>query len=105
MRKDRKTLQKKILFRTGSFLYFFWCYFSLFTGYAHAYIDPSAVTYMIQAVAALAIAAGAAVTVFRHKIAALFRKGSGHARRRPVHLTEEMEKALRQIPEDEDLYP
>ena len=85
-RGDRKAFLGKYLFRAGSFLYFFCCFFSLFTGYAHAYIDPSAVTYMIQAVAAVAIAAGAALTVFRHKIAALFRKNKGIAKHRKIRL-------------------
>lgn len=40
----------------------------------HAYIDPSAVTYVIQAVAGVLIALGAAFTIFRHKIFALFKK-------------------------------
>lgn len=38
-----------------------------------AYIDPSAVTYVIQAVAGAAIAVGAACTVYRHKIMKFFR--------------------------------
>lgn len=42
------------------------------------YIDPSAVTYMIQAVAAVAIAGGAALTVLRKKIMTLLQ---GHAKR------------------------
>lgn len=33
-----------------------------------AYIDPSAVTYIIQGVAGVIIALGAALAVFRHKI-------------------------------------
>ncbi len=33
-----------------------------------AYIDPSAVTYIIQGVAGVVIALGAAFAVFRHKI-------------------------------------
>ncbi len=33
-----------------------------------AYIDPSAVTYIIQGVAGVVIALGAALAVFRHKI-------------------------------------
>ena len=41
---------------------------------AFAYIDPSAVTYVIQAVAGVLIAIGAACTVYRHKIAKFFRK-------------------------------
>ncbi len=39
-----------------------------------AYIDPSAVTYIIQAVAGVLIAVGAACTVYRHKIMKFFRK-------------------------------
>lgn len=38
-----------------------------------AYIDPSAVTYVIQAVAGVVIALGAAFTIFRHKIFAFFK--------------------------------
>jgi hypothetical protein len=39
----------------------------------HAYIDPSAVTYVIQAVAGVLIALGAAFTIFRHKIFSFFK--------------------------------
>jgi len=56
-------------------IYFFLCYFHLFTMNVHAYIDPSVVTYMIQAVAGVLIALGAALTIFRHKIVAFFKKG------------------------------
>ena len=45
-----------------------------FTIPAQAYIDPSAVTYIIQAVAGVLIALGAAFTIFRHKIFAFFKK-------------------------------
>lgn len=38
------------------------------------YIDPSAVTYVIQAVAGAVIAIGALLAVFRHKIAAFFKR-------------------------------
>ena len=41
----------------------------------YGYIDPSAVTYVVQAVAGVVIALGALVTVFRHKIFAFFKKG------------------------------
>lgn len=64
---------KKIVTKAVKFMYFFGCFFVLFTMYAHAYIDPSAVTYIIQAVAGVLIALGALLTVFRHKIKALFR--------------------------------
>ena len=39
----------------------------LFGVNANAYIDPSAMTYMIQAVAAVVIAVGAAITVYFRK--------------------------------------
>ena len=65
---------KKILGQVFKFMYFFSCFFTLFTNYAHAYIDPSAVTYVIQAVAGVLIALGAAFTIFRHKIVAFFKK-------------------------------
>lgn len=64
---------KKIIFRAISFIYFFSCFFTLFTVPVHAYIDPSAVTYIIQGVAGVLIALGAAFTIFRHKIFALFK--------------------------------
>lgn len=64
---------KKILGRAFSFIYFFSCFFTLFTLHAHAYIDPSAVTYVIQGVAGILIALGAAFTIFRHKIFAFFK--------------------------------
>lgn len=65
---------KKIAGQIIKFVYFFSCTFALFTNYAHAYIDPSAVTYVIQAVAGVLIALGAVITIFRHKILAFFKK-------------------------------
>lgn len=64
MKKSLKLLQ---------FTYFFTCFFILLGNTSFAYIDPSAVTYVIQAVAGVAIAVGAACTVYRHKIAKWFR--------------------------------
>ncbi len=55
------------------------------------YIDPSAVTYTIQAVAAVVIAIGAALTIFRHKIAAFFKKGKNDGSKTEIHITEELE--------------
>lgn len=55
------------------FMYFFACFFVLLGNTSFAYIDPSAVTYVIQAVAGVAIAVGAACTVYRHKIMKFFR--------------------------------
>lgn len=68
-----KNCVKKVVGQTASFLYFFSCFFTVFTLHAHAYIDPSAVTYVIQAVAGVLIALGAAFTIFRHKIFAFFK--------------------------------
>lgn len=55
------------------------------------YIDPSAVTYIIQAVAGAVIAVGALLTIFRHKIAALFKKNK-NVEKKEVHFTEEAEE-------------
>ena len=64
---------KKIFGQSFKFIYFFSCFFALFTVPVHAYIDPSAVTYIIQGVAGVLIALGAAFTLFRHKIFAFFK--------------------------------
>lgn len=53
------------------------------------YIDPSAVTYTAQAIAAVVVALGALATVFRHKIAALFKKNKGETAKRVIHIKEE----------------
>ncbi len=65
---------KKKLLQVVKFLYFFSCFFMLLGNTSFAYIDPSAVTYIIQAVAGVLIAVGAACTVYRHKIMKFFRK-------------------------------
>ena len=64
---------KKVLGQAVKFIYFFGCFFALFTIPVHAYIDPSAVTCIIQGVAGVLIALGAAFTIFRHKIFKLFK--------------------------------
>ena len=46
---------KRIVGKVISFVYFFSCFFTLFTIPVHAYIDPSAVTYVIQGVAGVLI--------------------------------------------------
>lgn len=71
------------------FLYFFTWLFVLMGNTSHAYIDPSAVTYIIQAVAAVFIALGAVLTVFRHKIFSLFKKNSKHTSKREIHVLED----------------
>lgn len=80
----KKTL--KIL----KFVYFFGCFFILLGNTSYAYIDPSAVTYIIQAVAAVFIAVGALATVFRHKIAAFFKKNSQKTAKREIHIKEDI---------------
>ena len=65
---------KRIIAHLFKFTYFASCFWYFFTIPAQAYIDPSAVTYIIQAVAGVLIALGAAFTIFRHKIFAFFKK-------------------------------
>ena len=81
---------KKLLALT-KFMYFFTCWWIVFSINAHAYIDPSAVTYIIQAVAAVFIALGAIVTVFRHKIFSFFKKRSKKNEKREIHLKDSEE--------------
>ena len=76
---------KKIL----RFSYLFVCFAVMLTVHAFAYIDPSAVTYTAQAIAAVVVALGALITVFRHKIAALFKKNKGETAKREIHITED----------------
>lgn len=61
---------KKIL----SFLFFFLCAMVMCISYAAAYIDPSAVTYIVQAVAAIVIAAGAALGFYWRRIKRALKK-------------------------------
>lgn len=65
---------RKLILQAVRFTYFAGCFWYFFTIPAQAYIDPSAVTYIIQAVAGVLIALGAAFTIFRHKIFAFFKK-------------------------------
>lgn len=88
MRKRVKKM-KKMVFKLLNFIYFFVCWWIFFSIDAQAYIDPSAVTYVIQAVAAVFIAIGAVITVFRHKIIAFFKKGSKKNNKREIHLKED----------------
>lgn len=60
--------------KTLSFIYFFLCACLLFSVTAAAYIDPSAMTYIIQIVAGMAIAAGAAFGFYYRKIKRFFSK-------------------------------
>jgi len=97
-----KRIQKLI---TGcvKWLYFQTAFFLLFSGHAHAYIDPSAVTYMIQALAAVAIAAGASFTVLRQRIVRLFRKKAVAVKKPEIRLSAEIaDKDLYEAADPED---
>ena len=58
---------KSKLFKFGSKLYFFVFGMLLFTINVKAYIDPSVMTYTIQAIAGIAIAIGAIVSIYFRK--------------------------------------
>lgn len=78
--------------KTLRFAYLFICICVLLeVGAYAAYIDPSAVTYTAQAIAAVVVALGALITVFRHKIAALFKKNKGETAKREIHVVEDEE--------------
>lgn len=79
---------RKII-KAAKFMYFFTCWWFVLSINAHAYIDPSATTYIIQAVAGAFIAVGALITVFRHKIVAFFKKGSKNNTKKEIHLKED----------------
>lgn len=71
------------------FMYFFTCWWFVLSMHAHAYIDPSAVTYVIQAIAGVFIALGALITVFRHKIFAFLKKGRKDNVKKEIHIKED----------------
>lgn len=75
-----------------TFSYLFICISVILTIPAYAYIDPSAVTYTAQAIAAVVVALGALITVFRHKIATLFKKNKGESAKREIHVKEDSEE-------------
>lgn len=80
---------KRIILKSLKFFYFFTCGWVMLSMNVNAYIDPSAVTYIIQAVAAVFIAIGAVVTVFRHKIMTFFKKNSKKSAKREIHIKED----------------
>ena len=67
--------------KAAVFLYFFFFGSMLFSVTAHAYIDPSAMTYMIQIIAGVAIAAGAGLSYYFQRIKRRFSGRSGEAGR------------------------
>lgn len=80
---------KKIFFKLAKFTYFFSTMFVMMSFYSQAYIDPSATTYVIQAVGAVIIALGAVLTVFRHKIVSFFKKGKGAEEKKEIHFEDD----------------
>ncbi len=58
---------KKVLIKISGILFFGVCFALLFSLNVRAYIDPSVMTYAIQAIAGIAIAIGAAVAVYWRK--------------------------------------
>ena len=79
----------KRFIKITKFAYFYVAGLFLFSTVAFAYIDPSAVTYVIQAVAGAVIAIGALLTVFRHKIIAFFKKGKKEETKKEIHVIED----------------
>lgn len=59
-------MKKKILYLLG-FSYFGFAFMLLFGENGQAYIDPSVITYVVQAVAGVVIAVGAAVGIYWRK--------------------------------------
>jgi hypothetical protein len=59
-------MKKKLLSLSGM-VYFGFCFMLLFGVNAKAYIDPSIITYVIQAVAGILIAVGAAAGIYWRK--------------------------------------
>ena len=84
---------KKVILQIGQFVYFFSARFVMMSFYSQAYIDPSATTYVIQAVGAVVIALGAMLTVFRHKIIAFFKKGKSTEEKKEIHFEDDETKS------------
>lgn len=83
---------RKTVLKISKFLYFFCTMFVMMSFYSQAYIDPSATTYMIQAIGAAVIALGAVVTVFRHKIVSFFKKDKGAEEKKEIHFEDDETK-------------
>lgn len=60
-------MKRNTIFSVRAVIYFTFCFLLLFTNTAYAYLDPSTTTYIIQAVAGIAIAIGAFVAVYWRK--------------------------------------
>lgn len=82
---------KDKLYMSGYFVFNIVAFMNLFSVNVYAYIDPSAVSYVAQAVAGVVIAIGAIITIFRHKIAAFFKKGKTEEVKE-IHFKEDTEE-------------
>ena len=60
-------MRKNSVFTAPFTLYLAVCFLLMFSTSASAYIDPSTTTYIIQAVAGIAVAVGAFVTIYWRK--------------------------------------
>ena len=58
---------KKLLSRLAGMLYFTGCFLFLLSSNAQAYLDPSATTYILQAVAGAAVVIGTVAVMYWHK--------------------------------------
>ena len=83
---------KKVIGKILNVLFFATGFFVIFSRDVFAYIDPSVTTYLVQAIAGVIIALGACLTIFRHKIASLFKKNKDEAKRE-IHIKEDEEAA------------
>ena len=100
LRSYKERIMKKLFTQVAKFAYFFSAMWISLSCFAQAYIDPSATTYLIQAIGAVVIAAGAVLTVFRHKIVAFFKKGSSDAAKREIHVINEDEDEKESVTEE-----
>ena len=58
---------KTLLSRLAGMLYFTGCFLFLLSSNAQAYLDPSATTYIVQAVAGVAVVIGTVAVMYWHK--------------------------------------
>ncbi len=82
-----KTIDKIVIFVTVTLFLM-----EVFPSRVCAYLDPSAITYTVQLVAGLVIAAGAALVIFRHKLSKLFHKifgGKKAEEKKQIHLKDD----------------
>lgn len=86
---------KKKINLIASFALFFVLGTFFFSSTANAYIDPSAMTYIIQIIVGIVIACGAAIGFYFKKIKRIFKKGDksteNHVEHKPVNFANDDE--------------